>query len=274
MQKLFSIILLLFIVLFMFFSCQINPENQQIQESSKGKENLTVLENTTDMTDIVLQSLPNADDIFKTEKKVLRKINNTKSYQNLVTKDDDLDLFIKIFATNPYCTFISERPNIQQIEKVFGIECIRKTNSKTIYSVHKVKQGGLLYIFYWPRQQLKNDYKEVFNWIYSVKRLSYGDFALQEGDSINKIESIDPATSVYRKRMEQYNSETGTPSGGFSMHYLNDGILTIFYEYVNGEYAVSWYDYKNNFQLDTHGYAVTEIYNGRILPIDYIQTII
>lgn len=37
---------------------------------------------------------------------------------------------------------------LSAIDEAFGVECLRKNKAGNYYSVHKIKQGGLLYIFY------------------------------------------------------------------------------------------------------------------------------
>ena len=58
-----------------------------------------------------------------------------------------------------------------------GVECLRETEAGALYSVHKVEQGGLLYIFYnTPEFLTEITTNEIRNWYYVPKRLSSSDF--------------------------------------------------------------------------------------------------
>ena len=216
------------------------------------------------------QPTESVSEIFQIQDKVLKRINNKDNHEKLISNKYDIFQFIKKYAKNPYITFMGNPPNIKQIESDIGIECIRKTSAGTLYSVHEISQGGLLYIFYETRNEPDNEYEQVYNWVYIIKNLKYDDFSsIKKGSSIESVEKIDPVTSVYKQRMIDYEPDFGRSSGAHSMHFLKDGILTLFYSYNNGKYEVDWQTYYNDFQLDFYYHSSQSPYNGKILPQDY-----
>ncbi len=139
-----------------------------------------------------------------TEKTVLSQdtVNNTSSYEELIRKTVDIEtLPVKL----PQNIGEPDAPTIDQIDQDIGIECLRETpaispyKTGVLYSIHKVKQGGLLYLYYKPagyaNDQKTRDIPRLFAWHYVKKSLSYADFAsVKEGVSIEDVEKIDPAT--------------------------------------------------------------------------------
>ena len=223
---------------------------------------------------ITQTSSPNTSQVFSsgTEASVLSRINNDLSKEQLIKKTLDIDFFIQKYCKNPYATFRGNPPSIAQVEADFGIECIRKTDAGTLYSMHKVNQGGFLYIFYKTRiSDGKKEYEEIYNWIYVKKNLSYKDFtSIKEGTSVEDVEAIDPVTTVYKNRMYNYDTNEKKPIS-YSMHYLKDGILTIFYTYKDGKYKVGSQEFKKDFQFDKYFYSAMQPYDGHVLPKDILS---
>ena len=201
---------------------------------------------------------------------VFSKIDNISSYHELVTKEIDIDLFIQRFDPHPYRFLEDKICLITQVEEEFGIECLRKTSEGILYSVHKVKQGGLLYVFYITREfDSTGRYTEINNWYYVKESLSYNNFSsIKEGTNIDNVIAIDTATHVFIDRLQAYD---GDILGLKSFHYLNDGIMVIFYRYKDGKLEVSEHVFASNFQIATYSRSKEEVYRARILPIDIFK---
>lgn len=148
-----------------------------------------------------------------------------------------------------------------------GIECLRATEAGSLYSVHRVEQGGRLYIFYHRRQTAEQTY--MMCWYYETKALSHKDFSsIQEGSTIGDVIRIDPAAQVHENL---YRAAQGywDDTGGFgTWHYLDDGILEIDYQNIGGELTVQRLTFREDFLIVRNSWAVTPIYDGHLLPGD------
>jgi len=191
---------------------------------------------------------------------VMERINNTTPYTQLVTKKVDIDSFVQ------QC---DERALITQIDSVFGVECLRKTETGSLYSVHEVLQGGLLYIFYCERSyESTGEYAHIVNWYYVKNRLKYEDFNFAvEGTDIEKITAFDAAADISIKRANRHGGEIMVTN-----HYLEDGTLMIGYTYKNGHFKVAGHTFREDFVIKPF-FSEAKIveYDGHILPMDLIS---
>lgn len=204
--------------------------------------------------------------ILKRQKDVLSRVNNKKSYDELITKMVDINTFIQEFEPSP--AGYTHIPSLAEIDEKIGIECIRKSKEKNYYSVHKLKQGGLLYIFYITFES-SNDRLLMHDWFVSQKSLSYADFSkIIEGSKLEEAEAIDPVASIYGQRV---NNHKPSYDIFYSRHYLTDGILTLIYEHANGKWTVANTDYYNNFQIVHWNRSSNPDYKAKILDIDAIK---
>ena len=102
--------------------------------------------------------------------------------------------------------------------------------------------------------------------------MKYQDFSSAiKGTDIKKVVDIDPATNIFIERANKYYNRSKS-LGIATYHYLEDGILMLFYEYKNGKFEVSWQDYQKEFQVKL--FFKEEKYDGRVLPIDKIIKIL
>ncbi len=162
---------------------------------------------------------------------------------------------------------------LSAIDEDYGVECLRRNKSGNYYSVHKLKQGGLLYIFYRLNTYQSNGFYDVFGWFVTQKKLSYKDFStISKGSPYEDVEAVDPAADIYEQRRLSYLEKTTNRTASFfvTRHYLTDGILTMHYEFVDGKLVVYYIEYHRNFQVDVLGASDNPLYNGRILDIDTI----
>ena len=194
---------------------------------------------------------------------------NTTPYQDLITKTVD----IHTFAQNFDC-FGTNR-GINDVMEFFGVECLRQTEN-AIYSVHKVEQGGLLYIFYsnepW-RTEIKDN--SIIRWFYVRERLSMADFDyLEENvttiqDSIAQTESEQIFLNCYRVD-PTYNYPY---DGGLTtVFYLEDGILGLQYELVDEELVLSeYYFFQDDYEIVYESTCRGGSYDFKIMEMDWVE---
>lgn len=209
------------------------------------------------------------DTLLEKETAILKKVNNSDKYDQLITNSIDINFFVQTFDSDPSNLFNGNSIHISQIADTIGLQCLRQKPDGTLYSVHKIKQGGLLYIFYNQYDTYVNK-TFVRNWYYVKKDLQYEDFsAINIGDNIKKVQSIDPATSVYINRLNDYGDPSISPTCTF--HYLNDGILYFYYEKSNhNNYTICDIKFDPNFYALTYCQAVEKLIDGEVYPIDKI----
>lgn len=203
---------------------------------------------------------------------VLKRIDNSTPYQELITKKIDIQSFLQKYDPDAAATITQSPRLITTVDRDFGIECLRQTEAGSIYSIHQVKQGGLLYVFYETRSyESTGKYVSIKYWYYVKKALSYADFSeVTEGTLLKEVKKIDPVTKFYTDRAY-------TPSQIFipySYHYLKDGILLIGYTKTNKDLVVEGTQFWPDFNIEEANYASqkVELYDGHLLPIDALDT--
>ncbi len=229
-----------------------DSENQKTYEPSSGLDPTLALER---------------------QDRVLSRLDKKTPYEELITKTMDINAFFdKCYDLLPVSAITNGLHPLPEIDEVFGVECLRRNKAGNYYSVHKLKQGGLLYIFYIDLEPIK--YLWMHNWFVVQKSLSYEDFStISKGSSYEDVEAVDPAADIYEQRRLSGFEKTSkqSPLDLVTRHYLTDGILTIYYEFVDGKLVVHYLEYRKNFQVDVLGASSYPSYNGRILDIDAIQ---
>ena len=225
--------------------------------SSIGEESVNNMEQTTGTLDV--------DALRDKETELLKRVNNTDPYQTLITTPVDIDLFVDTFDGDPFRAFNGRLIHISQVAEAVGLECLRQKPDGTLYSVHKVSQGGLLYIFYELARYNKLSYLRT--WYYVKKPLTYSDFqGIQEGADMQNVKKVDPAASVYIDRLNRFG---GAKEGTLlSDHYLEDGILRYGYEKVNGRFVIVGIRFDPDFRAHGYGAAVERIIDGQVYPMD------
>ena len=205
-------------------------------------------------------------------------INNELTAEELITKPLDIhdaaeNYFVRDMMGRPF-SFLDFYDGV-------GVECLRKTDAGALYSVHKIKQGGKLYIFYLdlPDSSSTAD-KSAIRWFYVQKVLSFQDFAeIQDGSTMDDVKKIDPATQIYENiynasSVDKTNySNVAEYLNGFSVsyHYLTDGVLELAYKNENGKLVVRQKQIIHDFNLHQYGEAIDYPYDGHLLSIDQLQ---
>ncbi len=259
-----------FLIMISGVSCNMMPKEKPVDIQSQVKSEVNYSQEANESANNT-QSSTNSLSIEVDQNKldqILNQTNNTNSYDKLITKTVDIDEFIEKCDENPNVAIFSNPTLITTIDTEFGIECLRKTEDNSLYSVHKVKQGGLLYIFYRYHSEIEK-FLEIKNWYYIKKNLKYQDFSsVVNGTDIQTVADIDPVTNVYIERAEKFDKTTGIAT----YHYLEDGILLLSYEYKNGKFVVNGQDYQKDFQVELYiKEAKVELYDGRILEQDRLK---
>ena len=201
---------------------------------------------------------------------LLKKENNTADYNTLITKTVDINEFIFFVQT---CSsdskyYYNRYLSIEEFSSQYPIECLRKQRDNVLYSVHKVKQGGLLYVLFAGRSDL-NSYS-LYTWFYVKKPLRYEEFeAIKEGKStIEEVIAIDSSAEIFKTTIEEYSKSVDL-SKAFSHHYLTNGILTIHYTKEDGKYIVDRIEYSKEFVRG--GFSDGSSFDVKIFDMDFIK---
>lgn len=202
-------------------------------------------------------------------------VNNTDSYDQLITHKIDIHGFVQTYCQEN----IYGDGTINDIAGDIGIECLRKNGKGTLYSVHKVKQGGLLYIFYTSYAT-----PDILRWFYVRENLSVQDFSgLTERESkIAQVRKIDSTVQIFENlyladpAAFQKGAYTGSDSqsvqGMFlSWHYLQDEILEIGYHIENDELIYSIQQLTSDFELFDMAAGNSSSYHAEIYDMDRLQ---
>lgn len=195
--------------------------------------------------------LPNTAPYDGEIKGILSRIDNTKPYENIITKTVDAEEL----AT--YLERHSSGLSIEDFNDKYEIECLRQLRDNVVYSIHKTNGGGLLYVFW------GNHIK--YTWYYVEKPLRYQHFQfIKKGDTIEDVKAIDPVTDIF---IALYPDNEAL----YSKHYLQDGIVTFSYRKENGIYFVDHVAYSKNFMTDDVGFSDGSGFCANILERDFIK---
>ena len=188
-------------------------------------------------------------------------IDNDENYNQLITRE---------INSNDFVRFVTESSNILTVEEYntkFQIECLRKPNDNSLYSINKTDSGGVLYTFFGGSHEDNN----LYCWYYVLKSLEYNDFQsiVSETSTIDDVKQIDPATIIYESMIHE--QETNDDYQMYSAHYLKDGILRINYALKDGAYIIVGMDYSKGFFATEIGFSDGSNFPVRILDKDFID---
>ena len=217
---------------------------------------------------------------IKADEKLLSKIDNKTPYDKRVTTTIDLDAFLSLrippywYPTDPATGFSGYQ--MRDYVKKFPVECLRKNAEGTVYSVQKVKQGGLLYVFYDLRFY---DFRTspgpywgvpIWSWCYVTNLYSYKDFAsFNDNSTFDDLIAVDPSMQV----IKDYYLANGYPDSYDELYftmYLSDGTMHVTTLLSDGTINVSL-NYSPDYKIwhafmegDDNDFALY----GPVLPID------
>ena len=193
---------------------------------------------------------------------------NTTPYEELITKTVDIHAFAQYFD------IVGDGRGIDDVMEFIGVECLRETETGALYSVHKVEQGGLLYIFYdnqeWLTEIKTNGIKV---WFYVRERVSSSDFAsLQK--NVSTIEDVIEIDEVDQIFLNCYRADPEYQYDGkhlYTVHYLEDGIYLILYELIGGELIFTDDYFADNFDLPIQTESRYHPYYAQVLEMDMVE---
>ena len=209
------------------------------------------------------------DDIEITQDYGVFQADNTTPYEELITKTVDIHEFAQNFE------YRGSGRGIDDVMEFIGVECLRETEN-AIYSVHKVEQGGLLYIFYhkepWRTEITDNG---ILIWFYVRERLSFSDFDYLE-ENVTTIEEaiqFNEAEQIYLNCYKADSTFQYDPTGSYlyTEHYLEDGILCTKYDLIDGELVFSQHALIDDFDWSCFVGARAYPYEVRILDMDWVE---
>ena len=208
------------------------------------------------------------DDIEITQDYGVFQTDNTTPYEELITKTVDIHAFAQYFD------IVGDGRGIDDVMEFIGVECLRETETGALYSVHKVEQGGLLYIFYdnqeWLTEIKTNGIKV---WFYVRERVSSSDFAsLQK--NVSTIEDVIEIDEVDQIFLNCYRADPEYQYDGkhlYTVHYLEDGIYLILYELIGGELIFTDDYFADNFDLPIQTESRYYPYYAQVLEMDMVE---
>lgn len=130
-----------------------------------------------------------------------------------------------------------KKMTLEQVNDLFPVEFLRRTDDNKYYCVYKTQNNGRVYLFFTGLDFMTEQY------FYVERPLSYSDFKnLKEGDSIAQVESIDPAAGIFKTAFGNAQSPFN-----ISYHYLTDGIVEIRYNYLDSQYFIERLNYYSDY---------------------------
>lgn len=204
-----------------FSACHKEPASSETSTNSSASATASASSETAATTESpVIYPGP-----FQTYDEILAAVDNSTPYQDKLKTELEPSLLPKWESTS-WSSSGSYLINIMEHQKNYPLELLRKIDDEYLYSMNKVKGGGILYSFYYIMR--KEDTISIFlhSTVYLEKVLSYSAFkSLKVGSSIDDVLSIDPKTTYTIQRLE-----TSLTTRDASMHLLKDGLLVINYD--------------------------------------------
>ncbi len=157
------------------------PESPELPEPSESSESSEPSESPEPSEPSELQDLsfmgngegtetivdnPTGNDVDTVEF-FLNKVENTRRLSDILTDEyaiEDLaEFFGRASENEEYSGSKSLDVRIAAANEKFPIECLRQTDSGSLYSVYKVKEGGFYYVF-WIIINDSEDYNKTVDW--------------------------------------------------------------------------------------------------------------
>ena len=205
-------------------------------------------------------------DVEVTQDYGIFQVDNTTPYQELITKAVDIHQFAQYFDH-------SGGRGIDEVMEFIGVECLRETEAGALYSVHKVEQGGLLYIFY-HNDDLEAEIRtnEIRQWFYVPKRIKYTEISKLKGKgaTIEDVIKIDKADQIFLNCYQADPTYQGEEGVLTTYHFCEDGILETTYYWIHGEFVCAPSTMPNYFLSDIK-ISNYDIYDTRILAMDWVE---
>ncbi|MBQ8732745.1 MAG: hypothetical protein IJY82_07960 [Oscillospiraceae bacterium] len=195
-------------------------------------------------------------------------VDNTTPWQELCTTTITLEQFIASFE-EPFISEISLKPTIEDVAGSIGIECLRSPREGVWYSVHPVREGGLVYCFY-HSFLFEEKYLLAYFWV--PKKASLADCPeIQKEMTLSQLKRLFPQAELWEK---SWNADPEFWKGSTPPHfsgsvYLTDGILRIAFQENDGQATVAAVSKRDNHFMNLGILDAHSPYNGEILPLDW-----
>ena len=200
-------------------------------------------------------------------------VDNVTSANELITQELDIHDFVQTYVF-PSSLYFSAFANLNDVSLNCGVECLRKTQAGALYSVHRVKQGGWLYVFYQTHNPdlLRS---EINHWFYVTEWLSFEDFSsLEKGkstieDAIAICDSLQIAKNIYvSSKEDSWWKIDGNQV--FYKIYLKDGISTLTFDIQGDSLIFMDIVHDSNFDLMDVSLSLSYPYDARLLDGDFL----
>ncbi|MCL2141182.1 MAG: hypothetical protein FWH42_05950 [Dehalococcoidia bacterium] len=201
------------------------------------------------------------------QQKELEMISNAsqKPHEQLITKTySEKEAFEKRLVY-----YLADDPGVvsyfaiglSDLERDFPVECLRRTGEQKVYALYKTNEGGLIYTFVEEGGRGEKGWV-VTHSLYVKKALVKSDFdAVKKGDSIKKVNKIDPTVELYLNR---WNERYSMLPYFATAHLTKEGIVTIIYYKQRNEYRVESLEVSPDFVFD-----IGRAFDCTILPQDF-----
>ncbi len=201
-------------------------------------------------------------------------VDNTTPHEELLPETVDIHAFAQkySFLVKPWSV------SMNRIDEELGLDCVRETPEGALYSVHKVKQGGLLYVFYnnygWIDDPEEGPYpRPVRRWFYVREDLCYADFedVLEEKGTMDDVIRVDETEQIFFNLHSAEWIDEEPPEEFYTWHYLSDGILELGYRREGDTFVLYTHIWKPDFDLDNWSESIDTPYNAQILEMDRVK---
>ena len=197
-------------------------------------------------------------------------VDNTTPWQELCTREVDIHTFLHNYCLE-YAGKIDQTiyhwqgsQGLRNVAADIGVECLRKTEGNALYSIHKVKQGGLLYLFF---EDHNSENPKMIRWFYLQKQLHEKDFStLQPEDSYDAVKAVDPTAQVIENCILASTQKDFTWA---SDHYTRDGIVRISVTKDGNSLKIKSISLIDDYFMADENYDVIIPCYGEILPMDW-----
>ena len=246
------VLVLAFILL---VSC--TPQEGEPQSQTDHTPSKTTI--TTETMSYIVSENNNVED--KTVKSIVT-IDNTTPLSKLLTDSYTLeeinnDIFFYVYSSDQR----SYIKTYSEIKETMRTNFMRKTSEDSYYTVYKISEDGLLYLFYTPFGHDDFAYNGA---VYITRENSLNDFSkIKKGTKIGTVEEIEPAITSLMKM------ETDDSTGFFVVIVAKDGVVALVFEKKNGEFYVNLKEVSSDFNLDYSKLHGNRIINYEILQQDY-----
>lgn len=206
-------------------------------------------------------------------------VDNETPWEQLITKEVDIHEFGEFMAVNGGHNAVF---NMSDFAVHFPIECLRQMTETTRYTIYKVKQGGLIFIFYnlYDPDDLNTAY--IRGWCYLRELFSWADFQslTEEESTIDDLIAIDKDAQLHENiaithtawLKNKWNNNDDEVFTGYiyAYYYLKDGIGCFEFEEKNGEFRLTDMEFYEDFELPCNESRYVPCY-AHLLDIDRID---